>query len=851
MRCDNAAVPHKCAARLPVVAVYTLLIAMLYVFTLGSASSALAEHKGNGFSSILANKKVLSINGQKKSNVNENSVHPSVDGALVKKIDVTGNVRIATDAVVAHSGIRVGKKYDQGALNNVVKSLYSTGFFDRVYVTYDNKSSTINVSVTENPTIDEVAFEGNDKFSDKELRNIVKLRSGSVYSLAAVDSDVRRLVAFYQHAGFFAVVVKPKIVKMRNNRVGLAYIVDEERKTKISKIIFSGNDDFTDADLRKVIESTERSWFHFLGTRGLYERERIEVDKNNLNQFYQAMGYADFKVVDVISEMSPQQDSFVMTFVLYEGKKYKVNKVAVQVGSGLYGVTSSDIMTHLSTHNGAMYNKDMLDSDIEYIKRYLGKRGYAFANTSYSVTKDTAHSTANVEFYVSEGAKFYVNKININDNVRTLDSVIRREMKLREGDSFNYDLMEASQRAIERLGFFSEVSVSPNETNVPDKLDIDVTVKERPTGSLNLAGGYETGNGPMVNFAVSENNLVGTGNTMSFDARKDRNKTNLTLGFSKPYFDDRNLLIGGDLFFHDEIMRSSGSTEGEGKDEDKVFHQKSVGADVYALYPWTLFLKHQLQYTLKHEVVSMYNAKTSPLIKSSAGKYFVSTVGQAFIYDRRNSIFSPSEGYYINFSQNVDGIGGKVKNFKNVLEASYYYPLYKHSVVLQLSGGAGGVIGYSGDIVRINHNFYMGMDDVRGFDLQGIGPRDKATGDAIGGKYYYKMSAEVRFPIGLPRELGVKGATFVDAASLFGVDVPKSLKDTYPQPQCTGPYDKGKGGSSSCLYWGKHKLRSSYGLGVLWDSPLGSVIRLDYGWVMSKADFDYTSGFRLSFTQQF
>lgn len=853
----------------------------------------------NARPSLLDNRKDLSISKKSVDKTTEYSVKESnTVGKLIKSIFVTGNARIASGAIVAYSKLQIGRKYDNKALDNAMKSVYGSGFFKDVRFNYNATSGKLGIVVAENPTVGQVAFEGNEELSDKELTSVIQLRPAAVYSLAVVDKDVKTLVAFYQHVGFFAVKVTPKIVKKHSNCVDVIYVINENKKTKVNKITFLGNKAVGAVDLRKVIYTKERSWFHIFTKRGLYDREAINMDVSSLEQFYRSSGYADFHVVNVLSEFSPKKDAFAITFVLHEGSKYKVGKVTIDIGKSLYGINQDVVQKLLYTVSDSVYNQSLLDIDVEQVKRYLGKMGYAFAYVNYSIEKDKKQCVANITFTIHEGAKFYVNKINIKDNVRTLDRVIRREMKLDEGDSFDHDLLTASKRAIENLGYFSDVKVGINETNVSDKVDLDVTVKEKPTGSLNIVGGYDTSSGIVVSFSASENNLLGTGNMASFGIKKDRDKLDVSLGFAKPYVDDRNLLIGGDVFFFDEVLRSphhpsstpinqptpspspsdccsvrkygepdSSTVEDVSVDQhplntpntqddaesDKTFHRKSVGGAVYAVYPWTPFLKHQVQYALKHENVSTYAASSSPLLQSAAGKYFVSTISQSFIYDKRNSVFSPSDGYYLRFLQDIDGLGGRVKNLKNILDAVYYYPIYKNIVVFQLNGSIGAIVGFGGDIVRLNRNFYMGMEEMRGFDVQGIGPRDRVTGDAIGGKYYYRLSTEVSFPLGFPEEFGIKGAAFLDVGSLFGVDITEDLKKQYPHPVCPIVSDKRENGDAAedCLYYGGHKLRSSYGFSVLWDSPLGSVFRLDYGWVMSKAPFDSPMRIKFSVSQQF
>ncbi len=834
---------------------HTFVIFVLYVlceFTVaiyGKNITYATNEMSGSRESILSNKNILSVDQKKVDYIEHFVVNESKYGKLVKGIKVEGNDRIPLSSIIAHSSLKIGKKYQDDAFNNSMKAIYATGFFKDLKIDYDKKTQIVTIKLVENPTVNQIAFKGNSQLNTKELNSVIQIKSSTPYSLNTINDDIKLIIGLYQHMGFFAVTVRPKIIERSNNRVDVLYVINENRKAKIGKILFSGNEKILDADLRKVITTTERAWFHILSSRGLYERSQILMDKDALDQFYHAMGYADFKVLDIVSELSPQKDAFVITFILDEGKKYSIGSVDLTISQGIYGLDATQIKKFLRTKSQSTYNKNIIDNDIQILKHYLGTKGYAFASIDFNEKRDKKHSIANIAFTIQEGAKLYINKIDIKDNVRTLDKVIRREMKLSEGDSFNTDLLETSKYSIERLNYFSEVKIEQKETNVPDKIDLDVFVKEKPTGTLNLAGGYSDSDGIMGTFSISENNLLGTGRTALFNLKKDRYKTGIDLGFSQPYFDDRNMVVGGDLFFRREILGSRQRDENAKNDSSKVvsksFKDNIIGATLYMMYPLAHRLEHQIRYSPKYEDVTLYQTSHSPLLQSAAGKYFISTIGQTFFYDKRNNPFSPSSGYFIRFAQDIDGIGGKVKNFKNVLDFAYYYPLYKDFVVLQLNGGAGSIMGYRGDIVRLNHNFYLGEDEIRGFDRHGIGPRDRTTGDAVGGKYYYKLSTEVNFPLGLPKEFGIKGAVFFDAASSFNIDLTNDLKEKNLTPKCTST------NINNCLYFDDNKLRSSYGLGVLWDSPLGTVIRVDYGWVVSKASFDSTKRIRLVFTQQF
>lgn len=773
------------------------------------------------------------------------------NGVMIKSITVHGNERVTKNAILSHFGVNVGSKYDSQNMDKGIKSLYATGLFKDVK--FDLNNGNLVIKVEENPTVNLVAFEGNKKIKDTQLSKIVELKGRKIYSLNAVNRDVRVIIAAYNAVGYYAVHVEPKLIYLPDNRVNVVYQIKENRKALINKITFVGNNNVKSAKLADIIISREYKWYRMFSSATSYDLGRIVTDKDILTQYYMSIGYIDFKIKDVVVELTQQKDSFVVTYVLDEGEQYRVKGTELSIDTTkIKGISVEELRKNITVKNNTVFNKFIVDNTIDNLKQAMGKKGYAFTKVNYEIVdRDTKDHTVVLLFKITEGPKVYVNKINIKDNVRTLDKVIRREMRISEGDSFNQEEVDRSEAAIENLGYFSEVSTEIKETNVADKVDIDVTVKEVSTGSINFQVGYSTTEGALGGITLMENNLLGTGRIASVDLKKSKVETGIDLSFAEPYFMDKPLLAGIDLFYYSKIVTSknpSGSTV-------KDYKTNTIGTTFKFGYKLSEYLSHFPKYTIQRENSKNMsgNAGLSQILQYVQGKYYSSIIGQSFVYNTRDNDSNPRRGYKIVLDQDLAGLGGDTSYLKHVLTYTYHTPVFKlPNYTFHLKLRAGHIASTNKRGVRVTDNFKLGSDDIRGFAPYGIGARSTyPQADSLGGKTYYLASAELHLPLGLPKELGLRGALFFDAASLSKIDIVKDNKKiNYPNAQCQGDYSQ-QPQPSGCLYYDSNKIRTSYGVGLIWDSPLGAVIRLDYGWPIRKTSFDQTERFRLSFNQSF
>lgn len=730
--------------------------------------------------------------------------------AGISKLEVAGNSRISTGSILSYVKLQPHGTYDANLADASIKALYKTGFFSDVKISYN--APVVNIKVVENPLVSKIAFEGNKKVSDSDLKKEISLNEHSVYSSSAVSADAQRMSSLYQKKGRYNVTISPKIIKLDNNKVNLVYEINEGTQSKIRSINFIGNKAYSSSKLSSVIASKEYRFYNFFSSDDIYDDARLLYDQEQLRHFYMSEGFADFSVTSVDTELSPKQDAFILTFAIHEGELYSYDKVGVT--SLIPAVKLDAVRSLITLKKGASFNISEIEYIVDTITNYLGDHGYAFVDVDFDLAKNREAKTTDVTFKISEGSKLYINRIDIKNNTRTLDKVIRREFTINEGDPYNQTKLLRSQQNIRSLGFFNNVNFKNLPTEQHDKVDIEVDVEEKSTGSINLGAGYSTSDGPVGQIGVSEKNFLGRGQEVDVNLSRAERTMNIDASFTEPYFLDRPLSAGFDVF-----RRTQGSTKQDN------YHSRSIGGNLRLGYRITENLSHNMHYMLKSDNIRKVPSDVAQYIKP--GGYSTSMIGHSFTYDRLDDRSDPTNGYRIQISQDYAGVGGNTRYLKHGVDARRYFPIYKKDVVLGLFASAGNIHGWGKKEVRLNDRYFIGSDQFRGFEASGIGPRSKtADGTSLGGTSYYIGTAELNFPVGLPADLGVKGATFVDMGSLFGVPTPypNINKDNY--------------------------IRGSYGVGVIWKSRMAT-IRLDYGIPFRKKPYDEVQRFRVQLGTQF
>ena len=729
--------------------------------------------------------------------------------SMIGSVLVEGNERIEADTVRSYMSVGLGDDFDSDAVNESLKSLFATGLFADVAIR--REGNALVVRVVENPIINRVAFEGNDAIDDSELEAEIQLQPRAVYTRPRVQSDLQRLTEIYRRSGRFAATIEPKAIQLPQNRVDLVFEVNEGPITEVQRINFLGNTHFSDSALRDVIQTVESAWYRFATSADTYDPDRLTFDRELLRRFYLGNGYVDFRVISAVAELTPDRRDFIISFSLEEGGRYRVS--AIDVRSRLRDLAPEDLLPVVEIEEGDWYDADQVEDTLLALTEVVGSRGYAFVDVTPQIELNREARTIGVTFDVDEGQRVYVERIDIAGNTRTLDEVIRREFRLAEGDAFNTALIRRSRQRIMNLGFFNRVEINPSEGTAPDRTVLTVEVSEVPTGELSFGAGVSSAEGVLADIGIRERNLLGRGQDLRLGLTVSESRQEIDLSFTEPYFMDRDVAAGFDLFQRTVDLQDQSS-----------FDRETVGFVTRAGYPLAERLRHTVSYTLRNDEVSDVSSTTSRFIAEQVGETTTSAVSHVLEYDLRDSRIDPTDGYYARFEQELAGLGGDVQFLKHTLRYGHFYSISDGWVLSGLAR-AGHIFGIDDD-VRIVDRFFLGGRRLRGFEPSGVGPRDAETGDALGGNLFYSVTGELGFPLGLPDEVNLRGAIFIDIGSLGTIDQSgqELLDESSP--------------------------RLSIGAGINFRSPLGP-IRLDFSRALIKEDFDRTENFRFSFGTRF
>jgi len=731
----------------------------------------------------------------------------------IEHIAVKGTQRIEPATVLSYISLREGDPYQPQTADRALKALFATGLFSDVKVSWDASKATLNVNVVENPIINQIDYEGNSKVSTKDLDKEVQLKPRMVFTRTKVQSDVQRIIEIYRRNGKFGATVDPQIIQRPQNRVDLIFSIHEGPTTGVARINFIGNKVFDDDTLREQIATEESTWWRFLATNDNYDPDRLTFDREQLRRYYVSHGYADFHVVSAVAELTPSHDSFYVTFTVDEGDLYKFGKV--EIDSSIKELDPLALRPLIKIKPGDQYNGELIQKSIDTLTNAAGTRGYAFAEVHPRIRRDHDSRTIDVILKIDQGPRVYVEKINVTGNTRTLDKVIRREFRLVEGDAFNRVLVDRSRTRIRSLGIFKDVSIKQSPGSQPDRVNLDVNVTEQSTGELSLGAGYSSTSSLVGEFSYTERNLFGRGQYLRASVALSYISKQAQLSFTEPYFLDRPLSAGFDLY--------------------KVYtdyQQAAYAADVSAVqlragFPTSEYGSVGLRYTYKIEDIRPYTNAPIEVILAS-GSNTTSGLGFTFSYNTLDDYVKPTRGIAFTFSQDFAGLGGSLKYLRTETQFSYYHRVLWDQFVSSLSVSSGYITGYSGDLLPINERFFRGGDTFRGFALAGIGPRDISVAKdlgALGGDTYAVATGQLRIPDFLPSDYGIGLSLFTDIGTLGHLDDKAALCRAYVQA------------GSSCPIRDNLALRGSAGLSVGWKSPFGPV-QIDIGVPFLKTDYD-------------
>ncbi|PCJ01199.1 MAG: outer membrane protein assembly factor BamA [Alphaproteobacteria bacterium] len=729
---------------------------------------------------------------------------------IVKKIEISGVQRIEESTVASYMDLKVGDPVDNKSTDRALKSLFSTGLFADVKVQQVN--GLVSVYVVENPVINVISFEGNDAIENEELLAEVQLRQRQVFTRSKVQSDVSRLYQIYRRQGRFSVSIQPQIIRLDQNRVNLVFEIHEGGVTKIKSVRFVGNKNYSDGKLRSIISTKESAWYKFMSSGDRYDADRLSYDKDLLRDYYQSQGYADFKILSAVAELSNDKDSFFITFTVEEGQRYKIE--GTEILSSLEHFDETVLNQAITFDVDDWYDADEVTKTVQAMTDQLGDLQYAFVDVRPDIRKNREDQAIIVVFAISETPRVFVERINVNGNIRTLDKVLRRELEVVEGDPFNRAKIAKSEQNIKNINFFENVNLRVSQGSAPDKTVIDIDVQEKSTGELSIGAGFSSSDGPLADISIRERNLLGKGQNLALSMVLAGEKSQVDFSFTEPYFLGRDISAGIDLFHVQRDLQDESS-----------YDQTRTGGGLRVGYPLSENWRQTIRYKISRNEITDVGSDASRFIRDQEGKRTTLALSQRLFYDTRDSSILTTSGMTYWLDTELAGLGGDAKYVSAKTGASYYYPLAERWSVNMLAE-VGGIQAYGDSDVEINERYFLGGSTLRGFARAGVGPRDGATDDSLGGNYFYRGSVETSFPIGLGKELGIKGHAFTDFGSLWDID------------------ETGSG------IFEETSLRATAGLGLSWKSPFGP-IRVDFAVPYLQEDFDEEEHFRFDFGTRF
>ena len=811
-------------------------------------------------------------------------VAPPVE-RTIRSVTVRGNQRLEPETVRSYANLTPGQTYTRSTLDQAIKDLYATGLFADATIS-GTETGDLVINIRENPVINRVILEGNKRLKEDKILPEIKEAPRQIFTRAAVRADVDRILELYRRQGRFAARVDPKIVQLDQNRVDLVFDIHEGDLAKIRAINILGNKAFPDERLRKEMYTRQAGGvLGFLKSNDTYDPDRLAADQQKLRAFYLTEGYADFRVVQALAELTPDRRDFVITYVVDEGPRYRFG--TVEADSALRDFPNAQVLQIAKVKPGTWFNAKEVEDAVTNLNEAAGNIGYAFADINPAYNRDPDKKLMNLTFKVGETPRVYVERIDITGNTSTRDKVIRREFRLNEGDAFNAQKVKRSQDRIQSLGFFDDkFEIKQSEGSTPDRVVLTANVQEKPTGQLELSGGYSSLERWIVQLGISQNNFLGKGQSLDASVNWSLFSKSIEAGFTDPYFLDKSILFGAQVFRSDY-----NSFNFVNNNRNTTYRQLSTGGGFRLGFPLSEYWNLGTRYRLARDKISLDKStfftdfnhdnilesdecdpfKAGSFLCDQIGARTTSLVGVSTIYDNTDGIH-PTRGQQASFSEDFAGLGGDVR----YLRTQGYATKYKSfgDWILSVHGEAGYIKALQTaprpgqDPIRITDRFFN--SDIRGFDIRGIGPRvvripyddkgnlqaldiNKDVNDALGGRAFYLARVEMEIPVSASiKSYGLRPSVYVDAGSLWGVTKPPlnnvvafcsptDLTSTVPAfasstPDCSKDLTgnpvvnpsqfTAAPGFKEVFLGNSWKPRVSVGIGVNWISPFGP-LRID------------------------
>lgn len=733
-------------------------------------------------------------------------------------VTIEGNSSIEQATILKYVGIGRGKSVSGADLNDAYQRLVNSGLFESVELVH--QGNTLVVKVVELPIINVINFEGNKRLKDDALAKIIKSQSRRVYSPSLAEADAAALAEAYRVQGRIAASVDPRIIRRDGNRVDLVFEITEGRTVEIERLSFVGNRAFSDRRLRQILETKQAGLLRTFIKRDTFVAERLDLDKQLLRDFYQSRGYIDVQILDATSEVSRQRDAFFVTFSIKEGQSFNVGKISTI--SEVEGVDAPEFEAVQKIRGGQTYTPSLIENNITRMENLALRKGLNFVQVEPRVTRNERDGTVDIQFALVRGQKIFVERIDIEGNTTTLDQVVRRQFRTAEGDPLNPREIRKAAERIRALGFFSDAQVDTAPGANGDQTVVKVDVTEQPTGSLSLGASYSVSSGVGLNVGLSESNFLGRGQAVSLNIQSGTSSTDSNISFTEPAF------LGRDLKF--SVSAGYRKTSNDNSNYDTRVMSVSPSIE----FPISELGRVQLRYKLAQTELTNVSTSSSTILQreQARGALVSSSVGIGYTYDTRVEGLNPNGGVLLRFNQDFGGLGGDAKYMLTSGLALAETKVLKEEVTLRAIFEGGLLTSFGGDTSRVTDRFF-GNGKIRGFEANGIGPRDlnAANQDALGGNIFAVARLESDFPLGLPEEYGIGGGVFFDVGSVW------SLKDV-----------NGSGGAATVD--DSFHLRSAVGFSVFWDTPIGP-LRFNFSKALIKQDYDRTQNFDLTISTKF
>lgn len=735
-------------------------------------------------------------------------------------VDVQGNQRVEAGTILTYARIARGQRLSAGELNDAYQRILGSGLFESVDLV--PQGNTLVIRVVEFPTVNRIAFEGNRRIKDDDLAPIIQSQTRRVFSARTAEEDAQKISEVYVSQGRLAARVMPKVIRRKDNRVDLVFEIFEGGVSEIERIGFVGNTVYTDRRLRRVVDTKQAGILRALIKKDTFVEDRVEFDKQLLNDFYMARGYVDFRITGVNAELSQERDGYFVNFSVEEGQQFKVGQVVVN--SDLPDVDLDKFQSAVKLRSGTVYSPTRIEYEIARLEKLAIREGLSFVRVDPRIERNDRDLTLDVNFDLVRGERIFVERIDIEGNTTTVDRVIRNQFDTVEGDPFNPRAIRESAERIRALGFFKDVAVDAKEGSSPQQVVVDVNVEEQPTGSLSFGASYSSTSGFGANISFSEKNFLGRGQAFSFAVSNASSSRTYGLSFVEPALFGQDLGLGFSLSYSE--------TNNLGGDYDTTTGQFQPFID----FPMSDNGRMQLRYTTGLSEIASGGALAGGVIATEAalGRRIDSSLGYTYSWDTQRAGLNPKGRTLLEFSQDFGGVGGDTTFIRTGVKAVTQTKVMSEEVTLRatLEGGA---LSYTSGQSRVTDRFAVSPSIMRGFEYGGMGPREvdaAGNSDPLGGNYYAVARFEAEFPVGLPEEYGISGGLFYDVGSVWGVN------------SKTSPV------AGNSIVSSDFELRHVIGFSVFWDSALGP-LRLDFSEPLNKQKYDETKAFNFTVSTKF